>query len=207
MPRGVAIPELREQLFRAAERLLVRDGPNGLSSRAITTEAGCAKGILHNHFTDLDGFLAEFVLARFHTALHDVAELQAKAGQATVADNLAETAASLFGSPVLAAHSILMFRPSLVARLRETRGHHSPNLADLERIFAAYLDAEKELGRVLADADTKAVALALVATVQHLLMARRTNTTKAREALTRVLNVLLTATTPRDEDPSKPVYG
>lgn len=207
MPRGVAIPELQERLFQAAERLLVRDGPNGLSSRAITTEAGCAKGILHNHFSDLDGFLAEFVLARFHTALHDVAELQAKAGQATVADNLAEMAASLFGSPVLAAHSILMFRPSLVARLREARGHHSPNLADLERIFAAYLDAEKDLGRVLADTDTKAVALAFVATVHHLLMARRTNTSEAREALNRVLNVLLTATTPRDEDPSKPMYG
>lgn len=196
MPRGVAIPELRDQLFRAAERLLVRDGPSGLSSRAITTEAGCAKGILHNHFTDLDGFLAEFVLTRFHAALHDVAELHTKAGQATVADNLAETAAALLGSPVLVAHSVLIFRPSLIARLRESHGHHSPPLADLERIFAAYLDAEQKLGRVLAGTDTTAVALAIVATVHHLLMTRHRNTTQAREALNRVLNVLLTATTP-----------
>lgn len=199
MPRGVAIPELRERLFRAADQLLVRDGPSGLSTRAITTEAGCAKGVLHNHFTDLDGFLAEFVLTRFHTALHDVVELPAKAGQVTVEANLAEAVAALLGSPVLAAHSILVFRPSLAARLHETHGHHAPNLADLERVFTAYLDAEKELGRILAGADTKAVALALTATVHHILMTRRMDPTTAREALDRVLNVLLTATAPREE--------
>lgn len=202
MPRGVAIPELRERLFRAAEALLVRDGPSGLSTRAITTEAGCAKGVLHNHFSDLDGFLAEFVLARFHTALHDVAELPAKAGQVTVEDNLAESVACLLGSPVLAAHSVLLFRPSLAARLHESHGRHSPNLADLEQVFTAYLDAEKKLGRVLAGADTKSVALALTATVHHILMTRRMDTTTAREALDRVLEVLLTATTPPDESGS-----
>lgn len=203
MPRGVAIPELRDRLFRAAERLLVRDGPIGLSTRAITTEADCAKGVLHNHFTDLDGFLAEFVLTRFRAALHDVAELQGKAGQATVRDNLVESAFSLLGTPVLAAHSVLVFRPSLAARLHEIHGHQSPNLADLERVFTAYLDAEKELGRVLAGTDTKAVALTLTATVHHILMTRRMDPATARAALNRVLDVLLTATTPRDESGSR----
>lgn len=206
MPRGVAIPELRERLFRATERLLVRDGPSGLSSRAITTEAGCAKGVLHNHFTDLDGFLAEFVLTHFHRVLHDVAELQAKVGQATVEDNLAESAAVLLGSSVLAVHSILFFRPSLVARLHGTHGQHSPNLDDLERIFTAYLDAEKELGRVVANIDTQAVALTLTAVVHHILMTHRRNTITAREALDAVLTLLFTATTPRDKDRvSRPV--
>jgi AcrR family transcriptional regulator len=44
----------REQLFGAAERVLLRDGPNGLTSRAVTAEAGCAKGVLHRHFADVD---------------------------------------------------------------------------------------------------------------------------------------------------------
>ena len=64
MPTGVAIRDVREQLFDAAERVLLRDGPSGLTSRAVTTEAGCAKGVLHRHFADFDGFLAEFVLDR-----------------------------------------------------------------------------------------------------------------------------------------------
>lgn len=44
MPTGVAIRDVREQLFAAAERVLLRDGPSALTSRAVTSEAGCAKG-------------------------------------------------------------------------------------------------------------------------------------------------------------------
>src|SRR3974377_1651885 len=58
--RGGAIPELREQLFAATERILARDGAAGVTSRAITDEAGCAKGVLHNPFDGLDGFPAVF---------------------------------------------------------------------------------------------------------------------------------------------------
>src|SRR6202451_4142304 len=64
MPTGVRILDAREQLFGAAERVLLRDGPNALTSRAVTTEAGCAKGVLHRHFADFDAFLAELVLDR-----------------------------------------------------------------------------------------------------------------------------------------------
>lgn len=191
MPRGVAIPDLQAQLFTAAERLLLRDGPGALSSRAITTEAGCAKGVLHNHFTDLDGFLAEFVLSRFQLALSGVQELQVKTGTGAVRDNVANAAAGLLASSVLAAHSILGLRPAVADRMRGTHGHHSPNLADLEQVFVGYLDAEKALGRVRSDANTSAVAMALVATVQRLLMAPPTNQARARAQLGEVLDLLL----------------
>lgn len=200
MPRGVAIPELHEQLFRAADRLLEREGPSGLVSRAITTEAGVAKGVLHNHFTDLDGFLAEFVRSRFSAALEEVAELLGKAGQATVESNLAETATALFSSPVLAAHGIVLFRPALAARLHEMHGrghdHDVPSLSRVALIFAGYLDAEKKLGRVLPGADTRAVAMALVATVHHLLMAGHMNTAHVDDVLCRVVKVLVASTVP-----------
>ena len=64
MPTGVAIRDAREQLFDAAERVLLRAGPSALTSRAVTTEAGFAKGVLHRHFADFDAFLAELVLDR-----------------------------------------------------------------------------------------------------------------------------------------------
>jgi AcrR family transcriptional regulator len=51
------MPAAREQLFDATDRLLRRDRPAGIATRAITDEAGVAKGILHNHFGDLDTFL------------------------------------------------------------------------------------------------------------------------------------------------------
>jgi AcrR family transcriptional regulator len=203
MPRGVAIPELREQLFRAAGRLLARDGPSGLVTRAITTEAGCAKGVLHNHFTDLDGFLAEFVRSCFTEALAGVAELASKAGQATVAENLNDTAAALFDSPVLAAHSIVLFRPSVAARMHQNAGREAPNLMKVALIFTAYLDAEKELGRVLSGVDSRAIALALVATVHHLLMTGHMKAPHARDVVRRVVDVLLAGALPRPEsDPT-----
>jgi hypothetical protein len=36
MPRGVAIPEPRQQLFAALERVIARDGPGRLTGRAVT---------------------------------------------------------------------------------------------------------------------------------------------------------------------------
>lgn len=58
-PRGVAIPGLRQQLFQATERVLVRAGPGGLTGRAITREAGCSTGLLYNHFNTLEANLTE----------------------------------------------------------------------------------------------------------------------------------------------------
>jgi hypothetical protein len=37
-----------------------------LTSRAVTEEAWSAKGLLHKHFEDYDGLLAEFVLGPPH---------------------------------------------------------------------------------------------------------------------------------------------
>src|SRR5689334_3785252 len=64
VPTGIALRDVREQLFDAAERVLLRDGAAALTSRAVTTEAGVAKGVLHRHFADFDAFLAELVLDR-----------------------------------------------------------------------------------------------------------------------------------------------
>ncbi|WP_161962542.1 TetR/AcrR family transcriptional regulator [Nocardioides speluncae] len=198
MPRGVAIPELRENLFAAAERLLLRDGPSALSSRAITTEAACAKGVLHNHFTDLDGFLAAFAVEQFRRAHGDVAQLHCLVGRATVVDNLRAASTTLLGSPLLAVHSVIALRPTLAQRLRESGGHRSPNLGDIERVIAAYLEDEKKLGRITPEADTAAIALALVGTIHRVLMSDHGDSTEACEAVTRVLDLLLlglTATT------------
>jgi AcrR family transcriptional regulator len=92
MARGVAIPEVREQLFAAADRVLARDGPAGLTTRAVTTEAGVANGVLHRHFRDLDEFLAAFVASRLEALADGAAALPGRAGHGTVTGNLTDTA-------------------------------------------------------------------------------------------------------------------
>ena len=84
MPTGVHLRDVREQLFGAADRLLVEGGPSALTSRAVTTEAGVAKGVLHRHFDDFDAFLAEFVLDRVDKMDARAKELLGVAGAGTV---------------------------------------------------------------------------------------------------------------------------
>jgi AcrR family transcriptional regulator len=168
-PRGVAIPNVREQLFTAAERVLAREGPSGLTNRAITGEAGCAKGLLYNHFTDMDEFVAELVIDRLRAAAESAAELPSRAGQSTVVENL-DAALSMLASsgPMIA--GVAVTRPAVSTRVRNALERGSPGFAAIEEAFTAYLDAEQKLGRVAGDADTGALALAITGTMHHLLM-------------------------------------
>src|SRR6202046_1652372 len=88
VPTGVALRDARDQLFDAAERVLLRDGPSALTSRSVTTEAGVAKGVLHRHFADFDSFLAGLVLDRVGHVGRQAAALEASVGTGSVVDNL-----------------------------------------------------------------------------------------------------------------------
>lgn len=172
MPTGVAIRDVRDQLFDAAERILLRDGPSALTSRAVTTEAGCAKGVLHRHFADFDAFLAEFVMDRADRMAPRAAALRDAAGTGTVAGNVSDALAALFASVAVAIVPLVTFRDDLRARLRETWPAGVPVLTDAAEMIAAYLAAERDLGRVAADADVDTLAAMLIGTA-HLLYAGR----------------------------------
>jgi AcrR family transcriptional regulator len=190
-PRGVAIPDLHEHLFQAADRVLAREGPSGLTSRAITLEAGVAKGILHNHFTDLDGFLAEFMMERFRRIADQVAKLPARAGEGTVDANLTDAVVSVFQAPAAAMVSLAMTRPTLMHRLQHAAAAWSPSLQQIEATFAAYLEGEKQLGRISADADTEILAVALIGTVHHLFLTHRADPSDLSGGVHRIVAALL----------------
>ena len=165
--RGVRIPELHQQLFAAAERIMARDGAAGLTSRAITDEAGCAKGVLHNHFDGLDGFLAEFAVDRLRRTEEAVSGLPAQAGRGTVSGNLAAAALTVFGSGATQIAALITSRPALGARVLAAGPGGQP-FGNIQASFAAYLRAERDLGRLPADADADAIAFTLIGAVHHL---------------------------------------
>ncbi|GHC80848.1 TetR/AcrR family transcriptional regulator [Streptomyces flavofungini] len=175
MPTGVALRDAREQLFDAAERILLRDGPSALTSRAVTTEAGCAKGVLHRHFADFDAFLAELVLDRVARVGAQADALRARAGTGTVVDNLTGALTELFGSVAVAVVGLVTSRDELRARLRAARPTGVPVLTEAAGMIAAYLTAERDLGRVAADADVDTLAPTLIGAA-HLLFADRKGT-------------------------------
>jgi AcrR family transcriptional regulator len=170
-PRGVAVPDVRELLFAAAERVVVRDGPGALTSRAVTAEAGCAKGLLHAHFAGgLDEFVAELVLDRFARTAALAAGLPDRAGHGTVAENVSSVVTALLTSTGPTMAGLALTRPGAAARFRDAMAAGAPGFTAIRTLTAAYLSAEQHLGRVAAAADPEACALALVATAHHLLM-------------------------------------
>ena len=178
MPTGVALQDPREQLFTAAERILLRDGPQALTSRAVTTEAGCAKGVLHRHFADFDDFLAGLVRDRIARLDAQTSALLDAAGTGTVLDNLTATLTDLFGSVAVAVVALITFRDDLRARLRETTPTGVPLLTEAAAMLSAYLAAERDLGRLAWDADVATLAPALLG-AGHLLFAGRDATPPA----------------------------
>ena len=190
MPTGVAIRGAREQLFAAAERILLRDGPYALTSRAVTTEAGCAKGVLHRHFADFDAFLAELVLDRIARIGGQAAALRESAGTGTVAGNLTGALTDLFESVAVAVVALITFRDDLRARLREARPAGVPLLTEATAMIASYLTAERDLGRIAADADVGTLAATLIG-AGHLLFADREAGPPETRAVRRVVTAVI----------------
>lgn len=172
MPTGVALRDPRTQLFDAAERLLLRDGPSALTSRGVTEEAQVAKGVLHRHFTDFDDFLAEFVMDRVGRLDAQAALLRESAGTGTVVGNLTDALTALFGSVAVAIVPLMTFRPRLRVRLRRVWPAGVPALTEGVDMIAAYLAEERDLGRIAADAAIDGLAPTLVGG-GHLLFADR----------------------------------
>ena len=190
MPTGVAIRDAREQLFDAAERVLLRDGPDALTSRAVTAEAGVAKGVLHRHFDDFDAFLAEFVLDRVDRMDAQAATLLQSAGTGTVVGNLSDALTAVFGSVAVAIVPLITFRDELRARLRQAWPAGVPVLTEAVVMIASYLTAELELGRIAADAEVDMLAPMLIG-AGHLLFADRTGAPPPPDAVRRMVNSVI----------------
>lgn len=193
MPTGVALRDVREQLFDAAERILLRDGPSALTSRAVTAEAGCAKGVLHSHFADFDAFLADFVLDRARRMDPQAAALLESAGNGTVADNLTGALIAVFESVAVAIVPLITFRDALRARLRDTWPAGVPVLTDAATMIATYLSAEQRLGRIPPDAAPEGLAPMLVGAA-HLLFADRTGDRPDTQAVRQMITTVIGTT-------------
>jgi AcrR family transcriptional regulator len=190
VPTGIAIRDARTQLFDAAERVMVRDGPSALTSRAVTNEAGCAKGVLHRHFADLDDFLAELVLDRIARIEAQASSLRQSAGTGTVTDNLADALRTVFGSVALVIVALVISRDDVRARLRQHIPAGVPVLTEATTMLVSYLTAERDLGRITADADVDALAPMLIG-AGHLLFADREGAPPDAQSVRKVVTAVI----------------
>jgi AcrR family transcriptional regulator len=194
VPTGVAIRDVRAQLFEAAERVLLQAGPNALTSRAVTTEAGVAKGVLHRHFADFDAFLAELVEDRIALLGRQAAALRESAGTGTVAGNLTGALTDLLGPVAVAIIALITFRDDLRARLRRAGHPGVPLLTEAAAMLASYLAAERDRGRIAVDADVGTLAPTLLGAA-HLLFAGRDSPPPPPEAVRKVVTTVIAGVT------------
>lgn len=191
MPTGVAFGNGREQLLAAAERVLLREGASGLTSRAVTDEAGCAKGVLHRHFPDFDGFLVELVLRRIAALEGQAATVRGSVGVSSVLTNLVEALTELFDPVAVNIVALTTSRDVVRRRLREARSLPGvPLLAEAASMFESYLVAEQQLGRLPRHAEVSSLALTLVG-AGHLIFADRDTPSSSVEALRRSVKAIL----------------
>lgn len=162
MPTGVPIPDIHTQLLDAAERVLLRDGPDRLTSRAVTTEANVAKGILHRHFPDFDAFLAAVVLAHLERLDAQAAKLRASAGTGALEENLAAALAEALNPAATLIINLVCSRRSLLKRLRLITSSGIPLLSEITKMIVGYLTAERGLGRIALAAEVDTLAMMLV---------------------------------------------
>jgi AcrR family transcriptional regulator len=190
MPRGRALPEARAALFDAADRILARQGPDGIASRAITEEAGVAKGMLHSHFHDLDDFLASYAVERIDAAFTRTESLLARSSERDIIDNLTDAATDLFGSGALAVSALMNARPALFARVQQILDDKGGGLGRLEQSIATYLDGEKASGRLPDGADSRMLAFHLMASIHHLFYITGQQPLQRREVVRIVASLL-----------------
>jgi AcrR family transcriptional regulator len=195
VPTGVALRDARQQLFDAAERILLRDGPGALTSRAVTTEAGCAKGVLHRHFAGFEEFLAEFVLDRMGRMDSQAAALRGSAGTGTVAGNLTEALTALYGSVAVAIVGLVATRESLRARLSRDWPAGIPVVTEAMTMVAGYLESERDLGRIASGADIGMLAPTVVGAV-HMQYTRAEGTPPDAATVGRIVTTAITGSLP-----------
>lgn len=173
---------LRDHLIATAEQIVAADGTAGLTVRAIARRAGVADGVLYNHFADKEELLAVALRAHVRTVERGLGDLPA-AGESKVEQNLRSylTYGLALHRAVLPAFVGLLAQPAVLSRFAEADEHGQ----DWRDRLTSYLHAERDLGRLAADAEIDAAAAMLVGICHET-----------------VLSALVPHTTPDRADPS-----
>ncbi|TYK43787.1 TetR/AcrR family transcriptional regulator [Actinomadura decatromicini] len=156
---GAGDRTLREHLLATAERMIAERGTAGLTVRAIAREAGVADGVLYNHFANKEELLGHALRARADTIMRGLGPLPA-AGTGTVADNLRVYVRHglTLHNGLLPALAGLIAQPDVLVRFAALSG----GSGDWRQRLAAYLRAERNLGRLAPGARVEAATSMIV---------------------------------------------
>jgi AcrR family transcriptional regulator len=162
----------RARLVEATIAVVAEVGYARASTRAIAERAGVAEGTIYRHFPDKTALFFAAALQPDTAMLEWVAGLPARAGTRTVEENLGEALGRLaeLEERVFPLELAIQADPELAALRRSTLALGDPLPGGPPEAIAAYLAAERDLGRVRSDVDPADAALILLATLFGLAM-------------------------------------
>ena len=150
-----------DRLLDAVDMLMRKQGLARVTTRDIARAAGVAEGTLYNHFRDKSALLIAFVQRTAPATMRQaMMDLPLRVGQGSVRANLEGVLGAALSfhrrvAPVVC--SLLADTSLLIAARRELKARGlGPHLSG-ERL-AAYLDAERKLGRVPSEIDAATAA-------------------------------------------------
>jgi AcrR family transcriptional regulator len=157
----------RSKLIEATLAVVAESGYARASTRAIAARAGVAEGTIYRHFPDKTALFFAAALEPDAAVLEWVAGLPARAGTATVEDNLREALSRLASlqERVIPLELAIQADPQLGAMRRSAIAAGEALPGGPPDAIAAYLAAERDLGRVRADVEPADAALVLLATL------------------------------------------
>lgn len=154
----------RERMVEAAERVMRSKGLAHATTKEIAREAGYSEGAIYKHFESKEELFIRVLTERLPPFADVLAELPRRAGREAVGDVLEEVAGvalAFYGESFPMSVSVFS-EPGLLARHREEMYKRGAGPHKANEALMAYLEAERDLGRVREDADPEAAAAMLL---------------------------------------------
>lgn len=155
----------RDRILDAAAEIMRDRGVVQATTKEIAKAAGYSEAALYKHFSDKEDIILNVLRHRMPSP----ADARPRPGASSVEDNLAAMArdALSFYQQSLPLLGGLLAQPQRMAAHRDSMRHHGAGPGHAIAGIADYLRAERELGRIAADADVTAAASLLDGTCFH----------------------------------------
>jgi AcrR family transcriptional regulator len=154
----------RQEILKAAEKLMLTRGLSGITTRQISEEAGCSEGALYVHFKGRLELLLAMLEESLPEMLGPLRTLHQQVGRGSPQENLATALRGIFKFHQRATPRVagLFADPELHAAFRASlsRQNKGPHLS--LKVLEDYIAAEQGLGRIDRRVDSKLAAYVLM---------------------------------------------
>jgi AcrR family transcriptional regulator len=154
----------RKEILQAAEKLMLRHGLSGVTTRQISQEVGCSEGALYVHYDSRLELLLAMLEESLPEMLGPLQKLKQRVGRGSAQTNLAVALGGIYrfhqrATPLAAG---LFAEPTLLAAYRASlaRQGKGPHLS--MKALQNYIAAEQRLGRIDQRIDPKLAAYLLM---------------------------------------------